>query len=104
MGQIKEVAELATRMLDNVVDLTDFSIERTNNMVKKNRRIGIGIMGFADMLFQLEIPYNSEKGFKTAEKVMEFINKTTHSTSQQLAKEKDVFPNYELSIWKKKGN
>ena len=102
-ARLKEVAELATRMLDNVVDLTDFSIERTNNMVKKNRRIGIGIMGFADMLFQLEIPYNSEKGFKTAEKVMEFINKTTHSTSQQLAKEKDVFPNYELSIWKKKG-
>lgn len=101
--KLKEVAELATRMLDNVIDLTEFSIERTNNMFRKNRRIGIGIMGFADFLFQLEIPYNSEQGFRTAEKVMKFINQTTHATSQKLAKEKGVFTNYELSIWKKKG-
>jgi len=101
--RLKEVVELATRMLDNVIDLTEFSIERTNNMFRKNRRIGIGIMGFADFLFQLEIPYNSEEGFKIAEKVMKFINQTSHFASQQLAKEKGVFPNYALSIWKKKG-
>lgn len=101
--RLKEVVKIATRMLDNVIDITEFSIKRTNNMFRKNRRIGIGIMGFADFLFQLEIPYNSEEGFRTAEKVMKFINQTSHSTSQQLAKEKGVFPNYGLSIWKKKG-
>lgn len=101
--RLKEVVELATRMLDNVIDITDFPIERTNQIFRKNRRIGIGIMGFADFLFQLEIPYNSEKGFKTAEKVMKFINETAHAASQKLAEEKGVFPNYELSIWKKKG-
>ncbi len=101
--RLKEVSELATRMLDNVIDLTEFSIERTNQTFRKNRRIGIGIMGFADFLFQLEIPYNSEQGFQTAEKVMKFINETAHTASQKLAREKGVFPNYELSIWKKKG-
>ena len=101
--RLKEVSELATRMLDNVIDLTEFSIERTNQTFRKNRRIGIGIMGFADFLFQLEIPYNSKQGFQTAEKVMKFINETAHATSQKLAREKGVFPNYELSIWKKKG-
>ncbi len=101
-GRLKEAVELATRMLDNVIDLTEFSIDRTNSMFKKNRRIGIGIMGFADFLFQLEIPYNSEQGFETAEKIMKFINQTAHATSQKLANEKKVFPNYELSIWKKK--
>jgi len=102
-ARLKEVVELATRMLDNVVDLTEFSIERTNNMFRNNRRIGIGIMGFADFLFQLEIPYNSEQGLKIAEEVMKFINDTAHATSRRLAKEKGVFPNYGLSIWKKKG-
>ena len=101
--RLKEVSELATRMLDNVIDLTEFSIERTNQTFRKNRRIGIGIMGFADFLFQLEIPYNSKQGFQTAEKVMKFINETAHTASQKLAREKGVFPNYELSIWKKKG-
>lgn len=101
--RLKEATQLATRMLDNVIDLTEFSIDRTNQVFYKNRRIGIGIMGFADMLFQLEIPYNSEKGFQTGQAVMKFITQTAHQTSQKLAKEKGAFPNYELSIWKKKG-
>jgi ribonucleoside-diphosphate reductase alpha chain len=100
--RLKEVTELAVRMLDNVVDITKFSIDRTNKTFKKNRRIGIGIMGFADFLFQLEIPYNSEQGFNTAEKVMKFINQTAHNTSSRLAEEKGIFPNYDLSVWKKR--
>ncbi len=101
--RLKEVTILATRMLDNVVDLTNFPIERVNKVFRKNRRIGLGIMGFADMLFQLEIPYNSEAGYKTAKKIMKFITDQSHLASQELAKEKGVFPNYNLSVWKKKG-
>jgi len=101
--RLKEVTRIATRMLDNVVDLTDFPTERVNKVFRKNRRIGLGIMGFADMLFQLEIPYNSEEGYKTAQNLMKFITYQSHLASQELAKEKGVFPNYNLSIWKKKG-
>ncbi len=100
--KLKEATKLATRMLDNVIDITEFSISRTNQVFRKNRRIGIGIMGFADFLFQLEVPYNSEEGFQTGEKVMKFINQTAHQTSQELAKEKGIFDNYRLSIWAKK--
>jgi ribonucleoside-diphosphate reductase alpha chain len=101
--RLEKVISLGTRMLDNVVDVTDFPVDRVNRMFRKNRRIGLGIMGFADLLFQLEIPYNSEAGFKMGEKVMKFINKVSHETSQKLAKEKGVFENYSLSSWKKKG-
>ncbi|PIU99225.1 ribonucleotide-diphosphate reductase subunit alpha, partial [Candidatus Wolfebacteria bacterium CG03_land_8_20_14_0_80_36_15] len=101
--RLKEVVEIGTRILDNVVDITEFPVDRVNNVFRKNRRIGLGVMGFADFLFQLEIPYNLEEGFKTGEKVMKFINKTSHETSQKLAEQKGVFENYDLSIWKKKG-
>lgn len=101
--RLKKVTQIATRMLDNVIDMTEFPVERVNQVFKKNRRIGLGVMGFADLLFQLEIPYDSEQGFKTAEKIMKFINDTAHSTSQKLAEEKSVFPNYKLSVWKEKG-
>ncbi len=101
--RLEEVVALGTRMLDNVVDVTKFPVDRVNNVFRKNRRIGLGIMGFADLLFQLEIPYNSKEGFETGEKVMKFINKVSHATSQKLAKEKGVFENYALSSWKKKG-
>lgn len=101
--RLKEVVELGTRMLDNVIDITKFPIDRVNNVFRKNRRIGLGIMGFADLLFQLEIPYNSKEGLKTGEKVMKFINDVSYETSRKLAKEKGVFENYDLSIWKKKG-
>ncbi|MDA2936349.1 adenosylcobalamin-dependent ribonucleoside-diphosphate reductase [Patescibacteria group bacterium AH-259-L05] len=101
--RLKEVTEIGTRMLDNVIDITEFPVDRVNNVFRKNRRIGLGVMGFADMLFQLRIPYNSERGRETAEKVMKFINDKAHKTSIQLAKGKGVFPNYNLSIFKKKG-
>jgi len=101
--RLREVVEIGTRILDNVVDITEFPVDRVNNVFRKNRRIGLGVMGFADFLFQLEIPYNLEEGFKTGEKVMKFINKTSHETSQKLAEQKGVFENYDLSIWKKKG-
>ena len=69
-------------------------------MASLNSRVGLEIMGFADMLYQLGIKYNSEKGFKTAEKVMGTIQEAADQMSQKLAKEKGPFPNYKKSIFK----
>ena len=101
--RLKEVTEVAIHMLDNVIDVTDFPVEKVHKTFRGNRRIGLGIMGFADMLYQLNIAYNSEEGFRTAEAVMGFIQRTAHEMSQKLAADKGVFPNYELSIYKEKG-
>lgn len=100
--RLREVIKIATRMLDNVIDITEFPVERVNNVFRKNRRIGIGIMGFADMLLQMEVPYDSEKGREIAEEVMKFITEESHKVSQELAEEKGTFPNYESSIWSEK--
>jgi ribonucleoside-diphosphate reductase alpha chain len=71
-------------------------------MAKSNRRIGLGIMGFADMLYQLGITYNSKEGFAMGEKVMGFITDESHAMSEALAKEKKVFPNWQKSVFAKK--
>ena len=96
------VARTATRLMDNVIDRFDFAVPQVTQTAKNNRRIGLGIMGFADMLYQLEIGYNTKKGFETAEKVMGFVNKEAYLMSQQLANEKGIFPNYKKSIFSRK--
>jgi len=101
--RLRYVTRLAVRMLDNVVDLTAAPVDRVNNMFRANRRVGLGIMGFADMLYQLHVPYNSEEGAKTAEKVMKCIQEEAHRASQELAEEKGAFPNWEKSIYAKQG-
>ncbi len=97
--RLKEVTRISTRLLDNVIDLSDFPVEKVNNTFRNNRRIGLGIMGFADMLYQLRIPYNSQEGFKLAENVMKIVNEASHKMSEQLAEEKEAFPNWEISIF-----
>jgi len=88
--------------MDNVIDKFDFPVQAVTELAKKNRRIGLGIMGFADMLYQLEIQYHSKQGIAAAEKVMSFINKEAYLRSQELAKEKGEFLNYKKSVFAKK--
>ncbi|OGJ42494.1 ribonucleoside-diphosphate reductase, adenosylcobalamin-dependent [Candidatus Peregrinibacteria bacterium RIFCSPLOWO2_01_FULL_39_12] len=107
-GEINEkklvhVTEMCVRMLDNVIDLTDFPVAKVNTTFRNNRRVGLGIMGFADMLYQLGIAYNSEEGFAVARKVMKLINETAHKYSEKLAAEKGCFPNWEISAYGPKG-
>ena len=92
----------AVRLMDNVIEKFDFPVPEVTELAKKNRRIGLGIMGFADMLYQLGVRYNSKKGLATAQKVMGFINKEAYLMSQELAEEKGVFPNYKKSVFVKK--
>lgn len=100
--RLKHVTVTATRMLDNVIDRFDFPVKAVTDLAKANRRIGLGIMGFADMLYQLGIKYNSKEGYKMAEKIMKFVNDNAHEMSQELAKEKGAFPNIGKSIFAKK--
>ncbi len=97
--RLKYVTALATRMLDNVIDLSDFPVERVNTRFRDNRRVGLGIMGFADMLYQLGIPYNSEAGLAAAERVMKIVNDAAHDISEELGRKKGAFPNWEKSIF-----
>lgn len=101
-ARLKFVTKTSVRMLDNVIDRFDFPVPQVTELARKNRRIGLGIMGFADQLYQLGIRYNSPEGIAMAEKTMGFINKAAHEMSQQLAKEKGAFPNYNLSVFAKK--
>jgi ribonucleoside-diphosphate reductase alpha chain len=102
--RMKFVTETAVRFLDNVIDLSDFPVDRINKTFKNNRRVGLGIMGFADMLYQLKVAYNSEEGVKIARQVMKFVNDTAHSYSAKLAEEKDTFPNWKISIYGPNGS
>lgn len=98
-ARLAKATKVAVRLMDNVIDRFDFPVPQVTALAKKNRRIGLGIMGFADLLYQLDIKYNSEEGLKMAEKVMGVIQKAAHDMSQELAKEKAVFPNWKQSVY-----
>jgi len=100
--RLKFAVRTAVRLMDNVIDKFDFPVKDVTELAQKNRRIGLGIMGFADMLYQLGIRYHSKQGFTAAEKVMGFVNKEAYLMSQVLAKEKGAFANYKKSIFGKK--
>ncbi len=96
---LRYVSKTATRLLDNVIDRFDFPVEELTKFAQSNRRVGLGIMGFADMLYQIGIKYNSDDGYKMAEKVMKTIQDAAHEISRELAEEKGVFPNIKKSIY-----
>ncbi len=100
---LKEVVHLSVRLLDNVIDRTHFPVDRVNRTCKANRRVGLGLMGFADMLYKMSIRYNSEEGFSVAEEVSAFINAEAHRASEIIAKEKGIFPNWDKSVYKAQG-
>ncbi|SMC97784.1 vitamin B12-dependent ribonucleotide reductase [Sporomusa malonica] len=101
--RIGTVVKKAIHFLDNVIDVNKYPLPQIDQMTKSTRKIGLGVMGWADLLFRLNIPYNSEAALALAEQVMCFIREQARKTSMELAELKGVFPHFEKSTYQQQG-
>ncbi len=99
--RLTETIKLAIHFLDNSIDANKYALPQIEAVTKANRRIGLGIMGFAEMLIKLGLPYDSPKALEFAEKLMKFINDEARKTSTESSVKRGSFPNFSLSSWTK---
>ncbi|MDD5542238.1 MAG: vitamin B12-dependent ribonucleotide reductase [Acidobacteriia bacterium] len=100
---LRAVVQKSVRFLDNVVDMNKYPVDAIREVTLGSRKIGLGVMGWADMLYKMQIPYNSDKAIQLAETVMGFIEDEGVRSSQALAEERGVFPYWKGSVYEKRG-
>ena len=101
--RLKKTVRLAARFLDNVIEVNNYPIPQIGEMTRSNRKVGLGVMGWADMLILLGIPYDSQEAAALGEKVMKFTTDEARQVSLELGAERGAFPNFKGSIFDKKG-
>ena len=97
--RLRTVVHLCTHFLDNVIDANRYPLTEIDDLAKRIRRIGLGVMGWADLLVRLGLSYNSDEGVALGRKVMDFVDEETKAASEKLAEQRGVFPEWEQSIW-----
>lgn len=101
--ELGKTVRSAVHFLDNVIDANQFPLDRIRKITLDNRKIGLGVMGFAEMLISRGIPYDSEAALDLAEEIIKFIKKEAQDKSVELGQKRGAFPNFKESIWDKKG-
>lgn len=101
--RLAEIIQLGVHFQDNVIDLCEYPIPELSKMAKTTRKIGVGVMGWADMLIKLDLRYDSDPAIKLAGKVSKFIQTIARSASAELGHQRGSFPAFFQSVWKKKG-
>jgi len=97
--RLRNTVHTAVHFLDNVIEMNKFPLAEIERMTKGNRKIGLGVMGYADMLIRLGLSYNDEAGLKKGEEVMGFIQREGRAASANLAEKRGAFPNFKGSIF-----
>ena len=101
--RLRDVVHTTTRFLDNVIDANSYSVDKIEEMTRMTRKTGLGVMGFSDMLVKMLVPYDSEDGLKLGRDIMKFIRTEADKMSEELAKQRGVFPGFKGSIYDSPG-